>query len=322
MTDSPDPTSGRTARYRLLFGLLRFPNLVIIVLTQGVVYFYILRSSLVEAGLAPTLSVATFGQLSLATVLVSAGGYLINDLFDRTPDRHNSGRVPAVERFGLRRGWWLYGMLTLAGAVLSIALAYQLQEWKWLWLYPASILLLAAYSPYIKPRPFWGNLLVAFYCAGVPGLIWLGERHRLERLTALDPAAGQLVEYTLSLFLVFAFLVTLLRELVKDLEDLPGDRAAGRRTLAVFWGEAPTRQLSLACGAGLAVFLPLSLGWLAPPPATELITMVGILLAGLCFLLFRLSRARSPAAYRFLSRGLKWYMLGGLLFLLLFRWYR
>lgn len=320
--DPHDHLLEQPPRYRLLGRLLRLPNLLIIFLTQGIVYFYIIRASLTEQGLATTLSPLTFSQLALATILVSAAGYLINDLFDRTTDRHNTGRTPAVEHFGVRRSWYVYGLLVFSGALLSIALAWQLSEWEWLWLYPVATLLLAAYSPYIKSRPFWGNLLVALYCAGVPGLIWLGERHSMHRLFLVDPATARLVQFTLLLFLVFAFLVTLLREIVKDLEDLPGDRAAGRRTLPVFWGELPTRRLSFALGIGLAVFLPLSLRWLATPLPPVLILVVGLLLIGLLYLLLRLRRARTPVAYRLLSQGLKWYMLGGLLFLLLFRWYR
>jgi 4-hydroxybenzoate polyprenyltransferase len=301
--------------------LLRFPNLLIVALTQVLVYAYVIRDRLVEHGLAPQLPIGAFAQLVLATVLVSAAGYLINDLFDRTADRYNLAAPPAVERFGIRQSWWLYGILITLGAVLSIALAHRLSEWQWLWLYPAATLLLAAYSPYIKPRPLWGNLLVALYCAGVPGIVWLGERESLARLGAIAPTTKALIEYTLALFLVFAFIVTLLRELVKDLEDLEGDRAAGRRTLPVVVGLVPARRVALIVGAFLAAVLPLSLSWFSSFPGRLLVLVVAGLWGSLLVLLLRLQRAAARASFGQLSRNLKWYMLGGLLFLLLFRWY-
>ena len=308
-------------RLTVLTQLLRLPNLLIVALTQALVYGYVIRDRLHQYDLVADLSIGAFAQLVLATVLVSAAGYLINDLFDRTADRYNLAATPAVERFGIRRSWWLYGTLVALGAVLSVALAHRLAEWEWLWLYPVATLLLAAYSPYIKPRPLWGNLLVALYCAGVPGIVWLGERESLARLGAVAPATKVLIEYTLALFLVFAFTVTLLRELVKDLEDVEGDRAAGRRTLPVVGGLPLARRVALIVGALLAVFLPLSLQWFSGFPGSLLVLVVAGLWLSLLVLLLRLRRATVRDNFGRLSRSLKWYMLGGLLFLLLFRWY-
>jgi 4-hydroxybenzoate polyprenyltransferase len=119
-----------------LYHLLRLPNLVIVALTQVLVYFYILRPSLLQNGLAASLPATSFWELVLATVIVTAAGYLINDLFDRTTDRFNLAHPPAVETFGVGRARWLYAILVLSGAGLSIDLARRLDEWEWLWLYP------------------------------------------------------------------------------------------------------------------------------------------------------------------------------------------
>ena len=318
------PQDHKTTRPQIahLYRLLRLPNLAIVALTQALVYYYILRATLRADGIAPGLSPASFWELTGATVLVSAAGYLINDLFDRTADRHNRVTTPYVEQFGVGRAWWLYGILVLSGAVLSIDLARRLDEWEWLWLYPLATLLLAAYSPYIKPRPFWGNLLVALYCAGVPGIVWLGERESLALLSDRAPATAGVIDYTLILFMVFAFTVTLLREIVKDLEDRDGDRVGGRRTLPLVWGEPLTRRFALGLGLALGLFLPFSLWWGIRAPAFPLVLAVLLLAVLLAYLLVELRRATLRPHYGRLSRRLKWFMLAGLLFLLLFRWYR
>jgi 4-hydroxybenzoate polyprenyltransferase len=156
----------------------------------------------------------------------------------------------------------------------------------------------------------------------VPGLIWLGERASLASLADRAPASASLIHYSLVLFMSFGFTVTLLREIVKDLEDMAGDRVAARRTLPIVWGERPTRHFALLLGFALALALPLSLWRNFSTPPTLLTIVVISLAAALLFLLFRLARARDRMTYGRLSRYLKWFMLGGLLFLLLFRWYR
>jgi 4-hydroxybenzoate polyprenyltransferase len=121
------------------------------------------------------------------------------------------------------------------------------------------------------------------------------------------------------LFMAFAFLATLLRELVKDMEDLRGDREVGRRTIPVMWGIPASQKIGILLGimVVVAILCPIFLGWpafLAPP----MLTCIGMLLLALVYVMIQLWRARDPKDYHRLSTVLKFFLLGGLGLLALF----
>jgi geranylgeranylglycerol-phosphate geranylgeranyltransferase len=109
-----------------------------------------------------------------------------------------------------------------------------------------SAALLWAYSAHLKRRPFVGNLAVAL----ILGLALLYGG------LAVGGAAGAAVGAA------FAFLTTLAREIVKDVEDLDGDRLGGARTLATTLGPRPTAWIALVpialavAGLAVPVYLP------------------------------------------------------------------
>lgn len=296
-----------------LWRAFRSPNLLVVALTQGLVYFKVLRPALDAAGLEGVLTLWKLTELVLATVFITASGYLVNDLHDERIDRVNRPGTNPVERLGRPTVAWLYAGCVLGGYLLSLLLAFRLNERVLLWIYPLAVGTLAVYSTSFKRIPALGNLLVAAYCAGVPGVILLAERAAVRSLFALDAAAGQSVIRIVALFMGFAFIATLLRELVKDLEDLRGDRDGGRHTLPVLLGTPASRALALALGAVviLAILSPVLLGW----PAfltTPLLICIGGLVLALTYCLFRLVRAREPRDYHRVSTQLKLVLLLGL----------
>lgn len=295
-----------------LLRLLRFPNLLVVVLTQALVYFRVIRPALTEAGVATSLSPIHFWLLTGATVAVTAGGYVINDLLDVRSDIINRPGKNVVYHLGEGRVRWLYLILVFIGFAMSVLLGWLVGEIKLLWLYPFSVALLALYSRFVKPYPFAGNLLVALYCAGVPGLVALAERASIARLLDIDPSGAGLVRI-IGVYCLFAFIATLLREVVKDMQDVRGDRVIGRDTLAVRWGIEGSRRFSLLLAAiTLAALLsPLFLGWtnfLTP----EVLAMIAALVSSLCFLAILIARGRESADFGRISRGLKLFLLGGL----------
>lgn len=303
-----------------LLRLIRLPNLVVVVLTQALVFYRVIRPALQRADIPTALSDWRLFELIVATCMVTAAGYIINDIFDKDIDAINdAGRHPLAQLphdFAV----WLYCCFTLGGFILSTLIALRLNELEWLWLYPVAVLLLALYSPLLKRQPLVGNLLIAAYCAGVAGIVWLAERKGLAQLNAVQPLVARELRHILAIFMLFAFGSTLLREIIKDLEDLKGDHQHGRRTLPVLLGISTTRWIGLLLGfALLGVMLwPIIRGWAAfdhRPLLYGLIALVVWLLG----LLFGLLRARIPADFHRLSLQLKFFMLGGIILLLLFQ---
>ena len=141
----------------------------------------------------------------------------------------------------------------------------------------------------------------------------LAERRALWQVISTHPETGLSAVRITLLFMAFAFLATLLRELVKDLEDLRGDAAVGRRTIPVRWGTTVSHRLCWTLGLGVAAALvsPFLFGWSAfVTPLLMLWTVALVVYLG--YVLFGLTRSESPRDYHRLSTLLKAFLFGGL----------
>ncbi|MEM9529054.1 MAG: UbiA family prenyltransferase, partial [Bacteroidota bacterium] len=244
---------------------------------------------------------------------------LINDLQDGKTDEINRPGTNPVAVLGRDTVVWFYAVTLFGGFLISQLLAYRLDEKQLLWIYPVAIGILSIYSIGMKRIPILGNFLVAAYCAGVPGILVLAERKAIGQLLQLNPELGMNTLRICLLFMAFAFVATLLRELVKDLEDIRGDREVGRRTIPVMWGVTASRKLAVVLGIMVifAILSPIFLGWpafLEPP----MIGCISILLLALIYILVRLMYAREVPDYHRLSTQLKLFLLGGLGLLVFF----
>lgn len=296
-----------------LLRLIRFPNLLVVALTQVLIYHRVVLPAYAKTGTEPVLDTWHFALLVVVTVVVTAGGYVINDILDARSDLVNRPGKNKVYQLGLDRVRWVYLGLVLLGYGISFLLAMQLGERKLLWLYPLMVSLLALYSSFIKPVPFAGNVLVAFYCAGVPALIALAERKQLAGLYLKDAGVANTAWQIIGVYCLFAFVATLLRELVKDIEDIHGDRVIGRKTIPILWGIPASRTLGVLL-AGLvlvAVSIPVLLGWPAFSHSVILVFLAVLSLSTLYFGLLLL-RSHEPSDFRRISTRLKLFLLAGL----------
>jgi 4-hydroxybenzoate polyprenyltransferase len=231
--------------------------------------------------------------IMLLVVLASAGaGYAVNDLYDQAIDRANRpGRLVVGRLLSPAQATFVYlGLVAVAvglPAWASPGLAANLQIISYL-----TNLALWAYAARLKKTPLLGNLLVAGLSAAPLWLVGL--------LYPEPPALARL-------FAVFAFFISLVREVVKDLEDREGDAQHGCRTLPIVLGEPAARSvvqgLLVANLAGLSGLLPglANGGWF--------LGLVGVLLVRLAWLV---ALARDARAYRRASTFAKVVMLAGI----------
>ena len=299
--------------------LLRFPNLVVVGLTQWLVYYRVLQPALEAEGIVGVLTPWKFVEIMVVTLMITASGYLVNDLHDEDIDAINRPGTNPVEALGRDAVMWAYCVMLLGGYLVSLLLAFRLGERELLWIFPMAIGLLSIYSSNMKRIPFLGNFLVAGFCAGVPGVLLLAERSAVYRLFAVNPSSGMSVLQVCLLFMTFAFLATMLRELVKDLEDLEGDEASGRRTIPVLLGVTNSRWLALVFGLLVvaAILMPVLLGWQSLL-SLRLLGLGGALIFALAYILYQFYRAKEPRDYHRVSTLLKVFLLGGLGLLALF----
>jgi 4-hydroxybenzoate polyprenyltransferase len=299
--------------------LLRVQNLLVVALTQLLVYYRIILPALDSEGIRGVLGPWKFFELCLVTLTITASGYLINDLRDVRIDAINHPGKNRVLKLGKPNVQWLFASLVFVGYLFSLLLALRLDERQLLFLFPAAVGMLALYSATLKRIPIVGNVLVALFCAGVPGILVITERQAIEELIAVNPALGLDALRVCVLFMAFAFVATLLRELVKDLEDIRGDRQEGRRTIPVIFGVKTSRWVAILLGGMVIVSIlsPIFLGWPAflQPPMLICIT---VLLLLVLLIVAQLFRARRQVDYHKLSLQLKFLLIAGLGLLIFF----
>jgi 4-hydroxybenzoate polyprenyltransferase len=199
--------------------LVRMTNLVIVVITQ-----YFTRILLIGPRYEWKKIIADPHMfiLSLSTVCIAAAGYIINDYFDIKIDIVNKPEKVVVGRY-LKRRWAMgaHQMFNVLGAAMGFFVGY------WIFLINVfSITLLWFYSERYKRLPFIGNFIVSLLTALT--LLILSVRYPENRHLVL-------------IYAVFSFFITMIREIVKDMEDIKGDEAHGCRTLPIIWGIRKTK---------------------------------------------------------------------------------
>ncbi|MEM8585432.1 MAG: UbiA family prenyltransferase [Bacteroidota bacterium] len=293
--------------------LIRLPNLLVVVATQLLVYYRVFLPAYTSVGFTPKVSEWRLWQLIVITIAISASGFIINDLRDAKVDEINRPGTNPVPALGRDLVQWLYALSVLGGFLLSLIVAFRLNELPFLWLYPLSVGLLALYSWFLKGLPLVGNIVIGLYCACVPGIIGLAERARIYKLVQVAPGTANKVMRTLFIFMLFAFLATWLRELAKDIEDREGDQKTGLKTFPVLFGTRPAQVLAqlIALATAFALLVPILFRW--PSYASFYVqSYLYALLAGLLVISWLFYRAKTTQDWHNLSTGLKLYLLLGL----------
>lgn len=228
----------------------------------------------------------------LATVLTAAAGNVINDIFDIEEDLINNPEKRIIaQKISIKNGHRFYYILL----TLSIITGY-FSSWTMFALCIAIGVLLYFYSSDIKGETLWGNLLIAFMCGAVVFTADLGVYTRNE---------GYFAEYAL-----LSFLITMPREIIKDIIDLPGDRAQGYETFPIVFGEKRSTHLAtvfMLMIAGVVAYIMITDGNLK----YNIYTSICVLLPCV-FIIVKLQTARVIKDYTELSNYLKMLMILGL----------
>ena len=247
------------------FKLIRWSNLLIIALLM-----FIIRHFIFQAGLprlfSLQLDVFNFSLLVLSVVLIAAGGNIINDIYDQETDEINKPHKKNIGTYiSETMGWALYMFCTILGIGIGYYLAhYFLQDNSFLLFHLISPALLWVYASNLKKTALIGNIVVSLLAAFVP-LIVLTFEYGAMLLTYWDiiqmNVLGNPFQYMFdwSFYLaLFAFITTLIRELIKDIEDIEGDEQTQMKTLAVQIGIEKTKNAALILSTLTAILLLVS----------------------------------------------------------------
>ena len=301
------------------FLLVRWPNLLMVALTQYLLQYLVLSPALAQAGRSPTLDPLHFFLLVFVTVIIAAGGYIINDLFDYEADVVNKPDKVFIHAHIKRdHAIWLYAKLVVLGSIIALYLANHVEERRLVLIYPSAVGLLWLYSRYFKKMPLIGNVVVAVFCAFVAGVVLFAERKAFSDLATEQPALAGKVSLLFGGYLLFAFLSTLFREIVKDMEDAAGDKAQSVQSLPVAYGMAAAKNWGFASALLLLSSLLYFSKWLIENRQWIGLSFTWIsIVLPLLYAMFLLKKAAGKSDCTRLSKLAKYIMLAGLILLLL-----
>lgn len=225
--------------------LIRGINLFMVGLTQYVTALFLLSN---RGGWSEILTDLNFFLMVSATVMITSAGYLINDYYDIKIDFVNKPDRVVVGK-ELRRRWVLLGHSTLNIAAIAIGFYISIQIGMIMF---GAAFMLWLYSNQLKRLPFIGNFVVAILTGTT--LILVAEYFHQRA-------------YIIACYAIFSAFITLVREIVKDTEDMKGDARFGCKTIPIVLGVAKTKWIIYAIMVAFeitVVILLWNMSWLLP----------------------------------------------------------
>lgn len=292
----------------VLIRRIRPVNLLLIVLTQVLLRYTLILPFLTMNGSLSMVSHTWFFLLIISTVLIAAGGYLINDADDASIDSLNEVKVTSLE---LQSALKFYGtLLMLAGVITGFCVSF-FGNMKTVW----SIQLFAAivlynYSSQLKKIPMLASIAVSVLTVLSILIVYTSDSAAQQ-----DEAIKKLVlGYSL-----FAFLISMARETIKDLQDVKGDELSGRKTLPLVAGILFAKIFSAVLLIAVITLLIwvqiIQQQWTSLP---AFFYVVGFIQLPLLILVVKVFRDKSPSQFALSSRLCRLVMLAGVLTMPLF----
>lgn len=302
--------------------LIRYQNLLMILLTMCLVR-YALISSFTDFQLATT----HFVFLALSVLCISAGGYIINDIYDLEADKINKpSKIYIGESFSIVKARFNYVLLNVLGLFFGIYISIKEESIEFSFFFIATAILLFLYSRFFKRIVLLGNVLISVL-VGLPILlVYLFETIEISRhdsfLEVLANIFNNVDIYILVLYYTFfSFLTTLIREIIKDIEDINGDYCMQMKTLPILFGVKRARNMAIIFAIILIVSLILINNVFMRSDEQQLLGIYNylFLVAPLLYFVYRLWNAEKKSHFSYQSSYMKWIMLSGILSMLVFK---
>lgn len=287
--------------------LIRWKNLLMIAFIQLLfkfVYFPVFSVSV-------SLSKFDFTVLIIATLAIAAAGYIINDIFDVQADKINKPNKVIIEKFiSPKVAFNFYIILNALGILAGFYVTYRINKLSFIAIFVITALLLKLYNSNFKKKPLLGNLIISLLVS--LSILIVGILDIIPAITE-ENAANQFYAFrVLTDYAIFAFMFMLLREIVKDIEDVKGDKILNMNTLPILLGQAKTNKIVF-----ILSFIPLvlvtnySFQNFSDVPIVLAYMLIVVLLPFLYFMT-KILYARSKKEYKYASNLLKVIMLLGM----------
>ncbi|QTE23234.1 geranylgeranylglycerol-phosphate geranylgeranyltransferase [Polaribacter cellanae] len=299
--------------------LIRYKNLLMVLLTMVLTKYAFIHSFIKNS----YLSNLEFIFLTLSVLLITAGGYIINDIFDIEADKINKpNKVFVTTIISTKKAWNSYFLLNSLGFLLAIYVSISKPLYVFISIFFITIFGLFLYSKVLKKKLLIGNFIISCFIALVIYIIYLYDFKYIEfwQLTQKEQTNSILflqIWVPVISYSFFAFLTTLIREIIKDIEDVDGDIKIKAKTLPILFGRKRASKVAFFFCCILLVFLLIVLQFIKSETIFLIYGIVFILLPFLYFM-YLLIKAEKKKDFSKLSNLMKGIMLFGILSMLLF----
>lgn len=302
------------------FKLVRMPNLFFMALTQVLFQFCIYHTLYKDS--VPSDDLFRFILIVFASLFIAAAGYIINDYFDINIDEVNKPDKMIVDKV-INRRWaiaWHF-MLSGAGIILTMLALPFWSKWYLILVNVLCVALLWLYSTNFKKNLLTGNIVISLLTAWTILIVFFSKFNVTDAIGAGDGNNHKFFRLAI-LYAGFAFIISLIREAIKDMQDMAGDAKYGCRTMPIVWGVNATKVyvavwlIVLIAALGILQVYVLQFKWWL-----LIAYCVPAIIFPLIVLLVKLKKSTNSIDYKKLSSLTKLIMFTGILSMAFFYFY-
>lgn len=293
--------------------LIRYQNLLLLAFMQLLFRYGFLKFQ----NIFLSLNDWQYALLVLATVLIAAAGYVINDILDQETDYDNDkGNVIVGKLISEKVAYNLYFILNITGVGIGYYLASVIHKPSFAGAFIIISATLYMYATSLKQMLLIGNIVVALllsFSVIIIGLFDLLPATYEGNQTEMGVMFSILIDYA-----IFAFIINLIREIVKDMEDIEGDYNNGMSTLPIAIGFGKTSKIVGVLGiiATLILLWYINSNLMSSKLYYAVIYGLLFVVAPMIFFVVKVWNAKTKEDFRLLSTVLKWIIFFGILSIL------
>ena len=290
--------------------LIRYQNLLLLALMQLIFRFGYLE--LINIPLS--LWYWQYGLLIAATVLIAAGGYVINDIFDQETDLENHSKKTIIgNSITESKAYIIYASLTISGVLCGFILANSVEKSNFAVIFVLIATLLYFYASTLKQIAIVGNIIVATLLAF--SVIIIGIFDIVPNTFDFNQKQMMLAFAILFDYAKFAFISNLVREIIKDIEDIKGDTLQEMKTLPILIGVSKTSKIAfvLLLVPVLYLFYYVKSNLFDNNLLYSVFYMIALVIAPMIICLIKIWNAKEKSDYTQISKLLKWIIFFGIL---------
>ena len=191
------------------------------------------------------LSTIGFTLLVVTTLCIAAAGNIINDIYDLETDTVNKPKKVIIGRqVSEKLAYNLFFAFNILGIIIGFYISHSIGKSSFFSIFVIISLALYVYASYLKGTVLFGNLLISFLVSMSIMIVGI-----FDLLPGIIPQTkdSQMIFFKFMMnYAIFAFLINLTREIIKDIQDIDGDYKAGMNTLPIALGRERANKIAFA----------------------------------------------------------------------------